>query len=154
MHFKKSKTPSPRLKVTTTAPCCRAPPVTESQNAYDIAKARFDAGAIDYLNLLETQRSLYQAQDNQIAMQPGVQLAIVKTSSCAKALSGLDYRCATVAESQNAYDIAKARFDAGAIDYLTLLETQRSLYQAQDNQIAINQGQLQSFVQLRKALGA
>jgi len=60
----------------------------------------------------------------------------------------------SVKESQNAYDIAKARFDAGAIDYLTLLETQRSLYQAQDSQIAIRQGQLQSFVQLRKALGA
>jgi len=61
---------------------------------------------------------------------------------------------ATVAESQNAYNIAKARFDAGAIDYLTLLETQRSLYQAQDNQISINQGQLAAFVQLRKALGS
>jgi multidrug efflux system outer membrane protein len=59
-----------------------------------------------------------------------------------------------VSESQNAYDIAKARFDAGAIDYLTLLETQRSLYQAQDNEISVNQGQLQSFVQLRKALGS
>jgi outer membrane protein TolC len=35
-----------------------------------------------------------------------------------------------------------------------LLETQRSLYQAQDNQISVNQGQLQSFVQLRKALGS
>ncbi|MGB7952010.1 MAG: efflux transporter outer membrane subunit, partial [Candidatus Binatia bacterium] len=33
--------------------------VKESQNAYDIAKARFDAGAVDYLNLLETQRALY-----------------------------------------------------------------------------------------------
>jgi NodT family efflux transporter outer membrane factor (OMF) lipoprotein len=61
---------------------------------------------------------------------------------------------ATVVESQNAYDIAKARFDAGAIDYLNLLETQRSLYQAQDNQISINQGQLAAFVQLRKALGS
>jgi NodT family efflux transporter outer membrane factor (OMF) lipoprotein len=60
----------------------------------------------------------------------------------------------SVQESQNAYNIAKARFDAGAIDYLTLLETQRSLYQAQDDQIAIRQGQLQSFVQVRKALGA
>jgi outer membrane protein TolC len=60
----------------------------------------------------------------------------------------------TVSESQTAYDIAKARFDAGAIDYLTLLETQRSLYQSQDNQISVNQGQLQSFVQLRKALGS
>jgi NodT family efflux transporter outer membrane factor (OMF) lipoprotein len=61
---------------------------------------------------------------------------------------------ASVSESQNAYDIAKARFDAGAIDYLNLLEAQRSLYLAQDSQIAINQGQLQSFVQLRKALGS
>ena len=61
---------------------------------------------------------------------------------------------ASVSESQNAYDIAKARFDAGAIDYLNLLDAQRSLYLAQDSQIAINQGQLQSFVQLRKALGS
>jgi outer membrane protein, multidrug efflux system len=60
----------------------------------------------------------------------------------------------SVTESQNAYDIARARFDAGAVDYLNLLDTQRSLYQAQDSQIAINQGQLQSFVQLRKALGS
>jgi multidrug efflux system outer membrane protein len=59
----------------------------------------------------------------------------------------------SVRESQNAYDIAKARFDAGAIDYLTLLETQRSLYQAQDNQILVNEGQIDAFVQLRKALG-
>jgi multidrug efflux system outer membrane protein len=61
---------------------------------------------------------------------------------------------ATVTESQNAYDIAKARFDAGAVDYLNLLDTQRSLYQAQDSQIAINQEQLAAFVQLRKALGS
>jgi NodT family efflux transporter outer membrane factor (OMF) lipoprotein len=61
---------------------------------------------------------------------------------------------ATVVESQNAYNIAKARFDAGAVDYLTLLDAQRSLFQAHDSEIAINQGQLESFVQLRKALGA
>jgi NodT family efflux transporter outer membrane factor (OMF) lipoprotein len=60
----------------------------------------------------------------------------------------------SVREAQNAYDIAKARFDAGAIDYLTLLETQRSLSQAQDGQIVANQAQLEAFVQLRKALGA
>jgi outer membrane protein, multidrug efflux system len=59
----------------------------------------------------------------------------------------------SVRESQNAYDIAKARFDAGAVDYLNLLETQRSLYVAQDNQVSITQGQLASFIQLRKALG-
>lgn len=60
----------------------------------------------------------------------------------------------TVAESQNAYNIAKARFDAGAIDYLNLLEAQRSLYQAQDDQISIYQAQVSAFVELRRALGA
>ena len=76
-------------------------------------------------------------------------LAALKSNNEQAALS-----VESVKESQNAYDIAKARFDAGAIDYLTLLETQRSLYQAQDDQISIHQGQLQSFVQLRKALGS
>lgn len=60
----------------------------------------------------------------------------------------------SVAESQNAYNIAKLRLDAGAIDYVTLLITQRSLYQAQDNQIVVDQAQLAAFVNLRKALGA
>jgi len=60
----------------------------------------------------------------------------------------------SVTESQNAYNIAKARFDAGAIDFLDLLQTQGSLYQAQENQIVVSQGQLASFVQLRKAMGA
>jgi len=60
----------------------------------------------------------------------------------------------SVKESQNAYDIVKARFEAGAIDYLNLLDTQRSLYLAQDDQISVRQGQLEAFVQLRKALGA
>jgi multidrug efflux system outer membrane protein len=60
----------------------------------------------------------------------------------------------SVAEAQAAYDIARARFDAGAIDYLNLLDTQRSLYLAQDSEVVVNQGQLQSFVLLRKALGA
>jgi NodT family efflux transporter outer membrane factor (OMF) lipoprotein len=61
---------------------------------------------------------------------------------------------ASVIESQNAYDIAKARFDAGAVDYLNLLDAQRSLYQAQDGEKAVKQAQVQSFVQLRKALGS
>ena len=76
-------------------------------------------------------------------------LAELKSANDRAALSS-----ATVAESQNAYDIAKARFDAGAIDFLTLLDTQRTLYVAQDNQISVNQNQLFAFVQLRKALGA
>ena len=76
-------------------------------------------------------------------------LAALKNNNQQAALS-----VESVKESQNAYDIAKARFDAGAIDYLTLLDTQRSLYLQQDNQISNRQAQLQSFGQLHKALGA
>lgn len=60
----------------------------------------------------------------------------------------------SVAESQNAYNIAKARLDNGAIDYVTFLVTQRSLYQAQDTQIVVDEARIAAFVQLRKALGA
>ena len=60
----------------------------------------------------------------------------------------------SVKESQNAYDIAKARFDAGAIDYLNLLETQRSLYLHKTARSRSGKASSQSFVQLRKALGA
>jgi len=57
-------------------------------------------------------------------------------------------------EARNAYTIAKARFDAGSIDYLTLLETQRRLSQAEDAQIIATVAQIEAFVQLRKALGS
>ena len=60
----------------------------------------------------------------------------------------------SVQEARNAYIIAKARFDAGSIDYLTLLETQRSLTQAEDEQIVATVAQVEAFVQLRKALGS
>lgn len=60
----------------------------------------------------------------------------------------------SVQEAQNAYNIAKARFDAGSIDYLTLLETQRSLSQVEDEQVVATVAQLEAFVQLRKALGS
>ena len=60
----------------------------------------------------------------------------------------------SVQAAQNAYNIAKARFDAGSIDYLTLLETQRSLSQVEDEQVVATVAQLEAFVQLRKALGS
>jgi NodT family efflux transporter outer membrane factor (OMF) lipoprotein len=60
----------------------------------------------------------------------------------------------SVQEAQNAYTIAKVRFDAGSIDYLTLLETQRSLSLAEDDQVVATVAQIEAFVQLRKALGS
>jgi len=90
--------------------------------------------------------------------QKTVLTAFQEVEDALAALKGANDRAeiarSSVVESQNAYNIAKAQFDAGAIDYLNLLDTQRSLYLAQDSQITIKQAQLQSFVQLRKALGS
>ena len=92
------------------------------------------------------------------AYQKTVITAFQEVEDALAALKGANDRAeiarSSVIESQNAYNIAKAQFDAGAIDYLNLLDTQRSLYLAQDSQIAINQAQLQSFVLLRKAMGS
>ena len=46
----------------------------------------------------------------------------------------------TVAESQICLRYRQARFDAGAIDYLNLLDAQAHPFLAQDSQISINQG--------------
>jgi multidrug efflux system outer membrane protein len=93
-----------------------------------------------------------------VTYQKTVLTAFQEVEDALAALKGANDRAeiarSSVIESQNAYNIAKAQFDAGAIDYLNLLDTQRSLYQAQDSQIAINQAQFQSFVQLRKAMGS
>ena len=93
-----------------------------------------------------------------VIYQKTVLTAFQEVEDALAALKGANDRAeiarSSVIESQNAYNIAKAQFDAGAIDYLNLLDTQRSLYLAQDSQIAINQAQLQSFVQLRKAMGS
>jgi len=93
-----------------------------------------------------------------VTYQKTVLTAFQEVEDALAALKGANDRAeiarSSVIESQNAYNIAKAQFDAGAIDYLNLLDTQRSLYLAQDSQIAIQQGQLQSIVQLRKAMGS
>ncbi len=55
--------------------------------------------------------------------------------------------------ASNAYRIADTRFRAGSIDYPTLLETQRSLAQAQDGVVVTRLAELESAMQLHKALG-
>ncbi len=56
-------------------------------------------------------------------------------------------------QSQEAYDLARARYLGGAIDYQTLLNTQRSLLTSQDAYAAARLDQLQAATSLYKALG-
>lgn len=58
-----------------------------------------------------------------------------------------------VEQSRIAFQLAERRYRAGAETLLTVLDTQRSLYQAQDQQARLQLSQLQASVALYKALG-
>ncbi|WP_025110393.1 efflux transporter outer membrane subunit [Pseudomonas sp. H1h] len=56
-------------------------------------------------------------------------------------------------QAQIAFDIAQSRYQAGATDLLTVLETQRTLYAAQDLNVQLRLARLQASIALYKALG-
>jgi NodT family efflux transporter outer membrane factor (OMF) lipoprotein len=56
-------------------------------------------------------------------------------------------------QAQTAFDIAQSRYQAGAEDLLTVLETQRTLYAAQDLNVQLRLARMQASIALYKALG-
>ncbi|GAA0259500.1 efflux transporter outer membrane subunit [Pseudomonas rhodesiae] len=56
-------------------------------------------------------------------------------------------------QAQTAFQIAQQRYQAGAADWLTVLETQRTLYAAQDLNVQLRLSRLQASIALYKALG-
>lgn len=56
-------------------------------------------------------------------------------------------------QAQTAFQIAQSRYEAGAEDLLTVLETQRTLYSAQDQSVLLRLSRLQARIALYKALG-
>ncbi|TFY86787.1 efflux transporter outer membrane subunit [Pseudomonas kairouanensis] len=56
-------------------------------------------------------------------------------------------------QAQTAFQIAESRYQAGAEDLLTVLETQRTLYAAQDLNVQLRLSRLQASITLYKALG-
>mgnify|MGYP002261887467 FL=1 len=77
-----------------------------------------------------------------------------------KALSsirGLDaqrqWQSVALSEAQTAFEIAQSRYEAGAEDLLTVLETQRTLYAAQDLNVQLRRSRLNASIALYKALG-
>ena len=57
------------------------------------------------------------------------------------------------AAARTAFEIARARFDAGAVDYAVLLEAQRSLIAAEDAAVTARLDQFSAAVALYRALG-
>lgn len=58
-----------------------------------------------------------------------------------------------VQASQKAFELSEARFRAGADNYLSVLDAQRSLYAAQQTLIGLRLAEQQNRVTLWKVLG-
>lgn len=65
----------------------------------------------------------------------------------------LDAQDEAVSSTQTALTLSQARFDAGADDFLTVLDAQRSLYAAQQMQITLRLAEQQNRITLWKVLG-
>ena len=72
-------------------------------------------------------------------------------------INGLDqqrqWQSEELQQAQTAFDIAQHRYQAGAEDLLTVLETQRTLYTAQDTNVQLRLARVQASVALYRALG-
>ncbi len=60
---------------------------------------------------------------------------------------------AVVASSRRAFDIAEQRFAEGTIDLVTVLQTQQTLYEAQDVLVQARLAHIQAVISLYQALG-
>lgn len=72
-------------------------------------------------------------------------------------IDGLDrqrlWQSEELSQARIAFDIAESRYQAGAEDLLTVLETQRTLYQAQDLDVQLRLSRIKASIALYKALG-
>lgn len=72
-------------------------------------------------------------------------------------ISGLDqqrfWHEEELRQAQTAFNIAQSRYEAGAEDLLTVLESQRTLYLAQDVSVQLRLTRMQASIALYKALG-
>jgi outer membrane protein, multidrug efflux system len=64
-----------------------------------------------------------------------------------------DYQVESITQSERAFEGARARYQAGSVDFLTLLEAERTMYAARDQFIQYKLARLQALVGLCKALG-
>jgi len=64
-----------------------------------------------------------------------------------------DFEQENLTQSERAFEGAKLRYQAGSGDYLVLLESQRTMYAARDQQVQYQLARLQALVSLCKAFG-
>lgn len=113
----------------------------------------FNAGANEAnLTIAKTDRDVYLAQ-----YEKAIQTAFKEVSDALAQRSGIDRQLsaqeALVGASADAYRLSQARFKRGVDSYLSELDSQRSLYSAQQNLIGLRLTQQSNLITFYKALG-
>ncbi|WP_449434121.1 efflux transporter outer membrane subunit [Pseudomonas putida] len=108
---------------------------------------------------LRAARELAQAEQEELLedYRASILAGFADVEKALNATRGIDrqrqWQDQEVEQARLAFDLAERQYRAGAQTLLTVLDTQRSLYQAQDQQARLQLGQLQASVALYKALG-
>lgn len=118
-----------------------------------LAQPIFDGGR------LRSQRDISAARREELLLgyRSAVINAFADTENALGAAGSLarqaELQAQVLAESQLTFQLAEARYRAGAIDMLSLLDAQRSLFSAQDQNRQVRLAHLQALIGLYRALG-
>ena len=108
---------------------------------------------------LKAQRDEVEAKDRELlsAYETSILSAFNDVENSLSALQHLnqarEFEVENVAQSERAFEGARLRYQAGSVDFLTLLGAQKTLYAARDQFIRYELARLQALVGLCKALG-
>lgn len=108
---------------------------------------------------LRAQRDEAAAREQELlaSYRAAIIASLVDVEKALSAVQHLDavreFQQGSVAESQRAFEGARLRYQRGSGDFLTLLESQRTLYAARDQFAQYRLARLQALVALCKALG-
>lgn len=108
---------------------------------------------------LRAARDLAKAEQEELLQtyRSSILAGFADVEKALNAIQGVDrqrqWQDEEVQQARLAFDLAQQRYGAGAETLLTVLETQRTLYEAQDQQAQLRLARLQGSVALYKALG-
>ena len=108
---------------------------------------------------LRAERDKARAQQDELLQQyhASIVSGFADVEKALNSISGVDrqrqWQDEEVSQARTAFELAERRYRAGAETLLTVLETQRTLYEAQDQQVQLRLARVQASVGLYKALG-
>lgn len=126
---------------------------TVASIAATLSQTLFTGGALD--GRVEFSRAVRQELTENYART--VLLALAEVENALSAVTTSERRATllaqTVEQAREAYRLSRVRFDAGAIDLLTVLDSQRTLLNAEDALVQARQARLDTAAELVRALG-